>query len=102
MEKNDKIGFLGIREALACYIDKSLTINKANNIGGVGLFRTDEIRKLGGIREPDFEHEKRFFGFTDLQNRSSLMKCWLEGRVLDLSKEMRDNQTKYIIENWTR
>ena len=101
MEKDNSIGFAGLRTGKDCYIGDSSLVS-VRNIGGVGLFRTEEIKRLGGIREPMIKEEKRFFGFTDLQNRSNLKKVWVDGMVKDLSKVLKDKQNEYINENWTR
>jgi len=101
MEKDETVGFAGLRTGDDCYIGDSSSVS-VRNIGGVGLFRTSEIKRLGGIREPLVKEEKRFFGFTDLQNRSDLKKVWVDGMVKDLSKVLKEKQINYFSENWTR
>lgn len=102
MEANKMMGFLGYRTGLEMSVGDA-AYETARNIGGVGLFRTEELRKMGGVREPAIEAEKRFFGFTDLQVRSSLKKAWVKGgMVKDLSMVHKDLQAGYIEEGITR
>ena len=102
IQSHSNIGFVGYHTSTEAKLGGT-DVSDARHIGGVGLFKTSAIRVLGGVKESIFIGEKRFHGFTALQEKSLFRKCWVkDASVIDLSMVHRELQSDYIEKGYTR